>query len=48
MLLAYVGPDTMMPMASVVAAVLGGVLMFGRATIQAVARLASKHTRGRS
>ena len=30
MLFAYVGPETMMPLASVVAAVVGVFLMFGR------------------
>lgn len=30
LIVAYLGPDTMMPVASTVAAVAGGVLMFGR------------------
>jgi hypothetical protein len=30
MLFAYIGPETMMPVASVIAAVAGVVLMFGR------------------
>jgi nitrate reductase gamma subunit len=30
MLFAYIGPETMMPMASIVAAVAGVVMMFGR------------------
>ena len=30
MLLAYMGPETMMPLASAVAAVVGVILMFGR------------------
>ena len=30
MLLAYVGPETMMPVASVIAAVAGVFMMFGR------------------
>lgn len=30
MFLAYIGPETMMPVASVLAAVMGVVMMFGR------------------
>jgi hypothetical protein len=30
MLFAYIGPDTMMPVASIVAATVGVVMMFGR------------------
>jgi len=30
MLLAYIGPETMLPMASIVAAAVGVVMMFGR------------------
>ncbi len=30
MLLAYIGPETMMPVASIVAAAVGVILMFGR------------------
>ena len=30
MLFAYLGPETMMPVASIVAAVVGVVMMFGR------------------
>jgi hypothetical protein len=48
MLLAYVGPDVVMPMASVVAAVAGGVLIFGRTLIQAVAQVARRLVRARS
>ncbi len=33
MLFAYVGPETMMPLASVVAAVVGVFLMFGRTVV---------------
>jgi hypothetical protein len=34
MLFAYVGPETMMPVASVLAAVAGVVMMFGRNILQ--------------
>ena len=34
MLFAYIGPETMMPVASVIAAVTGVVLMFGRNVVQ--------------
>ncbi len=34
MLFAYIGPETMMPVASVIAAVTGVVLMFGRSVVQ--------------
>jgi hypothetical protein len=33
MLFAYIGPETMMPVASVIAAVAGVFLMFGRSVI---------------
>ena len=34
MLFAYIGPETMMPVASIIAAVTGVVLMFGRNVLQ--------------
>jgi hypothetical protein len=34
MLFAYLGPETMMPVASVIAAVAGVVMMFGRNVVQ--------------
>jgi hypothetical protein len=34
MFFAYIGPETMMPVASVIAAVTGVVLMFGRNVVQ--------------
>jgi hypothetical protein len=34
MFFAYIGPETMMPVASVIAAATGVVLMFGRSVIQ--------------
>ena len=48
MLLAYVGPDAVMPMASVAAAVAGGLLMFGRTAFRAVARVARRLARART
>jgi hypothetical protein len=34
MLFAYFGPETMMPVASVIAAAAGAVMMFGRSIVQ--------------
>lgn len=39
MLFAYLGPDTVLPLTSVVAAVAGAVMMFGRGILGAVRRL---------
>ena len=38
MLFAYFGPETTLPLASVLAGVLGVVMMFGRATLRVLAR----------
>jgi hypothetical protein len=38
-MLAYFGPETMMPVASILAAVGGAVLMFGRNTLYFVKRV---------
>jgi hypothetical protein len=49
MLFAYVGPETMMPVASILAAVVGVFLMFGRSVklvgyniVRRIARLAGR------
>jgi hypothetical protein len=42
MLFAYVGPETMMPLASFVAAIVGVFLMFGRSLMLAARNLARK------
>jgi hypothetical protein len=44
MLFAYVGPETMMPLASAVAAVVGVLLMFGR-NVMLIARNAVRRVR---
>lgn len=36
MLFAYLGPDTFLPLTSVIAAVVGGLLMFGKAIVAMV------------
>lgn len=53
MLLAYIGPDTLLPMTSVIAAVLGCAAMFGRGflviaarVLRAVARIPGRKARG--
>jgi hypothetical protein len=42
MLLAYIGPDTLLPMTSVVATVVGVLLMFGRNSVRYSALLVTK------
>jgi hypothetical protein len=47
MLFAYIGPDTMLPLASVVAGVVGVALMFGR-QVKLVVRNFVRRVTGRS
>ena len=49
MLLAYAGPETMLPVASVLAGAIGVILMFGRNTLAFGRRVLSKiwHRSGR-
>jgi hypothetical protein len=42
MLFAYIGPETMMPVASVIAAVAGVFMMFGRSAVGFVRGLARR------
>ena len=42
MLFAYIGPETMLPVTSVVAAIIGGFMIFGRTVIMFVKRLARR------
>jgi hypothetical protein len=46
MLFAYFGPETMMPVASIIAAVTGVVLMFGRSVIAFSRKVARRVWRG--
>lgn len=45
MLFAYIGPDTMLPLASVVAGIVGVALMFGRQVKLAARNLVRRITR---
>ena len=42
MILAYIAPETMMPVASVIAATAGVVMMFGRTALGSVRRFARR------
>lgn len=44
-ILAYVGPETMLPLTSVAAGVAGLVMMFGRSVLRGVGRLVRRPTR---
>lgn len=47
MLFAYLGPDTVLPLTSVIAAIAGGVMMFGRGIVAKGRRILGRVT-GRS
>jgi hypothetical protein len=44
MLFAYLGPDTVLPLTSVLAAIAGGVMMFGRGFVRVVRDAAARLT----
>jgi hypothetical protein len=46
MLFAYLGPDTLLPLTSIIAAVAGGIMMFGRGIVR-VCRDAAARLLGR-